>query len=422
MTVEVHPVDMHCRRSCLYCHEGPVRRASRNARPARVDHEAIRRAVLAEASPDGFSLHGGEPLLADLADLEALFAFGFEQYGHNGVQTDGAVITDAHMDLFRRYRVCVGFSIDGPGELNDARAAGTLAETRAASARSEAALRRCLAEGIGCSLIVTLHRVNAAPDRLPRLLGWLRELDTLGLRDARLHALELDGAARRIALDVPEAVAAFVAVHGLERELRGLRFEVFKDIEALLRGEDDRVTCVWGACDPWVTAAVRGIAADGGRTICPRVHKDGLQRLPALPGPLVRQIVLTETAQEENGCRGCRFFTVCKGQCPGTAIGGNWRNRSTDCALWRGLLEHVESELEARGVVPVSKRPDRELILARMARAWAAGIAASNRGCIEDRYRDGRPGSGPDHVDYTDHADHDDLGPALAGLAGGEKV
>ncbi len=421
MSVEVNPAGMACERACLYCYELPVRKRSRNARPSAVDHGAIQAAVLAEAPIDGFSLFGGEPLLAEEADLERLFAFGLERYGRNGVQTDGAGVTEEQLALFRRYAVHVGFSIDGPAELNDARVAGTLSETREATARSEAALRRCLAEGIGCSLIVTLHRTNAHPDRLPRLLAWLRDLAAAGLQHARLHALELDGGARSIALEVPQAIAAFLAAADLERELGGrLRFDVFADMRKLLLAEDDDVTCTWTACDPWTTPAVRGVAADGSRSLCQRVHKDGLPRPPAPPGPLVRQLVLASTPHAEGGCQGCRFLTACKGQCPGTAIGGDWRRRSADCELWMGLLQHVEMELVREGRVPVSLRPDRQLIEARMREAWAAGVNASNRGCVEDRYAGGAPGQ--QHADHADHVDHNDLGPALGALAGGERV
>lgn len=424
MSVEVNPVGMHCERACVYCYELPVRRATRNALPGRVDHEAVQAAVLAEApGADGFSLFGGEPLLAPLEDLERLFEFGLRRYGKNGVQTDGNVITDAHVELFKRYKVWVGFSIDGPGELNDARVAGTLARTREATARSEAALRRCLAEGIGCSLIVTVHRMNAWPDRLPRLLDWLRDLAAAGLRDARAHALEMDGGASLVALPVPEAVAAFEALDQLGREV-GISFDVFRDMEALLRAEDDSVTCTWTGCDPWTTPAVRGIDGDGARSLCQRVHKDGQKWVPAERGPLVRQLVLAETPQEEGGCAGCRFLTACKGQCPGTAIDGDWRKRSADCSLWFALLEMAEARISASGSVPVSLRPDRGTIETRMRSAWANGITASNKGCLEDRYRgqDSYHGQGTEHGDHDDHGDHSDLGLAIDRLAGGEKV
>jgi len=81
--------------------------------------ERMKAAVEREGGP--FTLFGGEPLLLPLADLEELFRWGMEEYGHSGIQTNGILISDEHMRLFKTYNVDVGVSIDGPGELNDLR-------------------------------------------------------------------------------------------------------------------------------------------------------------------------------------------------------------------------------------------------------------------------------------------------------------
>lgn len=416
MSVEVNPVGLHCGRSCLYCYELPTRQGERNRRPGPVDHARVQLRVLEAAGPDGFTLFGGEPLLASLEDLEKLWAFGLERYGKNGCQTDGHVIGEEHLALFKRYKVHVGFSIDGPGELNGARVAGTPEQTLEATNRSIAALRRCLAEGIGASLIVTLHRLNADGDRLPRLLTWLRDLAGAGLRSVRLHSLELDAGARHVALDLEQALAAFRACRAVAREA-GLQLDIFTDMEKKLRDPEASATCIWNDCDPWTTPAVHGIGPDGSRSLCQRVHKDGRQWAPMPGAPArIRQAVLWATPQERGGCAGCRFFLACGGQCPGTAIGGDWRRRSSDCALWFALLSDVEAELVARGEQPASLAPDLGERVARRL-AWYAAGAAGGHG---DAHGDAPHGDG--HGDHSDHGDHADLAPVVAQLAGGEVI
>jgi sulfatase maturation enzyme AslB (radical SAM superfamily) len=98
----------------------------------------------AERTP--FTIFGGEPLLIPEADLEDLWAWGFEKYGRNGIQTNGTLINDRHMQRFRKHRLSVGISIDGPDELNDVRWAGTLEKTRAATRRTKAAIRQLCQE------------------------------------------------------------------------------------------------------------------------------------------------------------------------------------------------------------------------------------------------------------------------------------
>ena len=347
MSVEVNVVGMRCGAkagglSCTYCYQGSVRNATANAAPTRVDHDAIQRAIL-EATPgaEGFSVFGGEALLASVEDLERLWAFGLERYGTNGVQTSGRPIREEHFALFKRYKVNVGFSIDGPEELNDARVAGSREATRLATCHAEASLRRCLAEGVSASLIVTLHALNASAQKLSKLLAWLRGLDAAGLRSARVHVLELDGPGKALALSSEDNVSAFLALREMEKTLAGLRFDVFADVEAKLRDPDAAATCVWSNCDPWTTTAVHGIEADGGRSLCQRVHKDGRSWLPAEGGPdNIRTRVLWRTPQERGGCSGCRFFLQCGGQCPGTAIDGDWRKRSRDCPTWFAV-QHI---------------------------------------------------------------------------------
>jgi len=399
VSVEVNIVGTRCKMACAYCYQLPVRVATNNRALRLLDHSAIRAAVVAaNPGPAGFSIFGGEPLLAAIEDLEKLWTFGLERYGKNGVQTSGSEIGEEHLALFKKYRVHVGFSIDGPGELNDARHAGTPDQTRAATAHSEAMLRRCLAEKVGASLIVTLHRLNAAPDRLPRLLAWFRDLDAVGLSSVRLHLLERDGpGGERLALTSEQNTAALFAARDLEPSLARLKFDVFADIEKKLLDPTTSATCVWNGCDPWTTPAVQGIEADGSRGLCQRVHKDGKQWRPADQHSNIRQVVLWNTAQEDGGCRGCRFFLQCGGHCPGTAIGGDWRNRSIDCPTWFALLERTELEMVARGEQPASLAADLE---ARIERSLVGAAAPSGHG---DAHGDSPHGD--DHGDHTDAGD-----------------
>jgi radical SAM protein with 4Fe4S-binding SPASM domain len=145
------------------------------------------------------------------------------------------------------------------------------------------------------------------------------------------------------------------------------------DMRRLLSGNDNRTSCVWSACDPYTTRAVQGIEGNGQRTNCGRTNKDGVDFVKSDEPGFERYIALYHTPQENFGCNGCRFFLVCKGYCPGTAVDGDWRNRTEHCALWKNLYETLETDLIAEEKCPVSRRPDRELLEAAMLRCWSAG-------------------------------------------------
>jgi sulfatase maturation enzyme AslB (radical SAM superfamily) len=369
MSTEVRPLGVKCNIQCQYCYQNPQRDAGNI--PATFD-VARMKATLARMG-SSFTIFGGEPLLVPEAVLEELWAFGLERFGTNGIQTNGTLINDRHIELFRKYSVNVGISIDGPEDLNDVRWAGTVALTRDATARTHRAIERLVQEGMTPSLIVTLHRNNATADKLGRMCDWFRYLDTLGIVGARLHDLEIEGAAvgAKYALSTDEQIAAFLEFAALEPTLRQLRFDIFTDIRKMLLGQDQQTTCVWNACDPYTTRAVQGVEGHGQRSNCGRTNKDGIDFVKADREGFERYLALYHTPQTAGGCGGCRFFLMCKGQCPGGAIGGDWRNRSSKCGLWMALFERFETELIAEGQMPVSTSPHRAALEQYVVSQWA---------------------------------------------------
>ena len=427
MTVELTPVGVSCNLGCTYCYEDTQRAAG--AIGGEYDVDAMLKAVEQHGQP--FILFGGEPLLTKIDDLETLWAYGLDHFGTNGVQTNGTLITDAHIDLFRRYKVHVGFSIDGPGELNDVRAAGTLQQTREATEKSQAALERLLAEAIPCSLIVTLHRGNAMPEKfLPRLITWLETLSVRGLRTVRVHFLETEAetvnAGARLALTPAQLQAALEALDQLDHRTP-LEFDLFRDVNRLLMGQDEKVSCVWRGCDPYTTAAVQGIRGDGTASNCPRTNKDGVDWQKADQPGYERTLVLAQTPHEDGGCQGCRFLLQCRGYCPGTAIDGDWRNRSTHCETLIWLFSRQEAALVAQGLVPLSQAPDRATLEGWMLEQLAAGrqpslavaaVAARVPAATTAVEAAASHTGHGDHTDAPDGYQHDDAGQTIHGDAG----
>jgi uncharacterized protein len=375
LSVEVRLRGVACNIACLYCYQ-EAERASQ--RPSRYALEPVFDALERHGGP--FTLFGGEPLAVPKDTLRRLWQWGLDRHGSNGVQTNGVLIDEEFVEMFGAYKVDVGISIDGPGELNDARWAGSPERTRAATAKTEAAIAALCARGTPPSLIVTLTRCNVGDGRLPRWLGWLRSLAAAGVASVRLHLLEVDSdAARaRLSLTDDETFDALLGALDLGRECR-ISFDIFSDIDALLRGQDDHSTCVWRACDPLTTPAVQGIEGDGSPSNCGRVNKDGVGFGKAAARGFERYLALYQTPQEHGGCQDCRFFLACKGYCPGTAIDGDWRNRTEHCNVLKRLFTVFEARLLAGGVEPVSTSPRRREAERVVVNAWRRGHNPSIR-------------------------------------------
>jgi uncharacterized protein len=333
-----------------------------------------------------FTLFGGEPLLVPEHDLAELWSWGLIRFGGNGIQTNGSLINERHITMFKRYRVSVGISIDGPGAMNDLRWAGSLEATRRTTERTEKAIRRLCEERIYPSLIITLHRRNATAGELPILLDWLRSLEQLGVRSVRLHILEVDSPSVRemYTLSDEENINAFLYFAKAESSFTTLRFDVFEDMRRLLLGKDASTTCIWNACDQYTTAAVRGVEGNGQSSNCGRTNKDGVDYVKGSAPGYERYVALYETPYADGGCKGCRFFLMCKGQCPGTALHNDWRNRSEHCRVWMALFKHFERELIARGDMPLSVSPMRQALELQLVSLWGSGKNSSLQQMMEN--------------------------------------
>lgn len=412
MTIEVHPLGFRCNIACRYCYQEPCRQGPEAGGDPQYDLDAMKRALLDEGAP--FTIFGGEPLLIPFEDLADLVRWGAEHFSGSGrapvaIQTNGTLLTDAHLKLFKRYGVAVGLSIDGPDELNDARWAGSLEATREATRRSLDALDRLLAAGLTASVICTLSRANASPERLPRLLAWLEDLRARGIRHVNLHALEVDSEDVRaeLALSEDELAEAWLAAARLDRA--DFAVQPIRDLRALLRRKDDYALCIWRGCDPWTTPAVRGIDGQGHRMNCGRTYKDGIVMLKADQPGFERYIALYQTPQAYGGCAGCRFFLICRANCPGTAERGDWRGKTEHCRAIVRVLEALEAELVASGEVPLSLAPDRIALERWIVEGWQRG-EARRLAAWSGPASTGQTG---DHLDIphldTPHDDHDDL-------------
>lgn len=371
MGVELRPLGVACNIGCVYCYQDPMRDAG-NYRQ-RYDLAKMKEALLRANEP--FTLFGGEPLLVPIADLEELFALGLEKFGRNSIQTNGTLVNDEHLRLFRTYKVGVGISIDGPDELNDLRWHRNLEQTRRSTARIEAVIERLCAAGTPPGLIVTLHRGNATAAHLPKMHAWMRRLDAMGVRSVRLHLLEIENETVRTrhSLSLRENVEALLSFEKLQPELRTIRFDLFQEMETLLLGSESEASCVWRNCDPYRTNAVVGIEGNGQSSNCGRTNKDGVDYTKADTAGYERSITLWQTPQAEGGCQGCRFFLMCRGQCPGTAIGGDWRNRSELCEVWKALFSRLEEKLILEGKSPFSLSPFRRAFERKLVDAWRQG-------------------------------------------------
>lgn len=406
MSIELTALGKKCNLGCTYCYQGEERIAANNSAPP-YDMELMKAGLLAEGvgrsdgrgGVTGWTLFGGEALLMPVNDIEALLEWSRSLSAPVGCQTAGNLITERHIELFKKYYVSVGFSIDGPDDLNDARQAMDPKATQATTAMSLKNLDRLLNDGISTSLIVTLTSVNVGTeDKLTRLSAWLLSLRDKGLQYINLHMLEPHGSST-LALTQDWQI---VVMQRLRTELTGFKHVApFEDMRKSLLQESG-ANCIWNFCDPYTTAAVHGVDGDGSRGNCGRTNKNGVNYEKSSSAGHERHLALYLTPQAYGGCAECRFFVPCGGgNCPGEGIDGDWRSRTVHCETIKTLLSDMETELFAEGKEPVSMSLRRPGMEAALIASWTGQGASPVTGIVEH-------GDKP-HGDKP-HGDHTDLG------------
>lgn len=362
MTLEMKAMGNVCNLACTYCYQEPLRQAGNLRASHKYDLDLMMKiADRSEEAEQGYVLFGGEPLLMPIQDVEYLFSESFRKYGRAAIQTNGSLITPDHIELFKKYNVGVGLSIDGPNELNHLRVpANPRQDVQTLTEKTMENMRLMSAAGVSAGLILTVHRLNGVGDNLNRLINFIRWAGDLGHRSGNLHMMEVDSPnAAEYCLTAEENEEAWMRLSQFFDENRDLHFDPFREMEEMAKGENRNASCIWQSCDPMYTKAVYGVEGNGQVSNCGMVNKEGIEWTKSSDNHFMRDLILYQTEPEYGGCKGCPYFLVCNGYCPGSSEEGDWRNKTTYCSTIKKMYAYYEAKAEENGHVPLSKRPDR---------------------------------------------------------------
>lgn len=361
LTIEIRPLGVTCNLACTYCYQEPMRQAGNIH--TKYDIDKIIEQV--EKTGQQFNLFGGEALLVPKKDLETFFKYGYEKFGGTGVQTNGTLIDNDHIEMFLKYNVNVGISIDGANELNGLRKVrGRDSKTLEATQTIVDNIGKLASAGVSMGIIITLHRENGSPERLPRLMNFIRWLGDIGVKGGNIHKLEVDKTMpdqEKHVLTQDENIWAFTELAKFfdKPENQDLNYNPFNDYEdAIVKSDFSSLTCYLNRCDPMNTQAVYGIEGDGALSNCGRTNKEGIDWYKADDTSYERYISLYHTPPELNGCQGCRFFMVCSGSCVGEGVDSDFRNKTTNCKTMKAMFGYYEDKAKKLGITPWTKKPN----------------------------------------------------------------
>ena len=165
MTIEYLPNGIACDLACKYCYQENMRSAGNISAP--LSFVRVKDVLLKQGA--AFSVFGGEVLLTPKAKLEEIFSFGLANFGSNFIQTNGLRIDADHIEMFKKYKVGIGVSIDGWPKLNAPRCDAD------STTKIINNIKLLVESNVMPSIIITIHRANAKRD-LADFIYWLKSL------------------------------------------------------------------------------------------------------------------------------------------------------------------------------------------------------------------------------------------------------
>jgi uncharacterized protein len=316
-----------CNMKCPYCYEQDIRGPITDALDATYDIKKMFQTLKQIKNPREICLHGGEPLCMPKKDVEEILKRIYKISERSAIQTNGLMIDDDYIKMFHKYKTSVGISFDGPGELSYGR-------TRHPEI-VEANIDKLKENKINVNLLIVINKCNGTGKNLGKLKEWLIQLDKKGINNGRINVCT----GSKYELTSRELTKAFLDLAPFMMA-NNFNWTPFSDIKNKVLGKS--AVCTFEKCDPYHTPSAEVILGDGTITNCMRLNKTEI----LIQHPIrkdIRQQILSEIPMEQYGCKDCKWFSLCTGGCPGSAINDDWRNKTRHCETWYMLFDYFSN-------------------------------------------------------------------------------
>ena len=333
-----------CQASCKYCF-GPHKGAAMDVETARETARFVR--AIADECGDGkvrVLFHGGEPLLAPMKVWRALLAslsFELKEYQTSFfVQSNLWALSDEFLDLFEKYGVRLGASLDGPRELCDVnRGAGYFDRTMRAMEAAES-------RGHSVSVISTLTKQTLP--HAEEILTWFRDRGGSIVLHPAIQALgEQENPLVISPAEYAEAICRLFPWYAENsRYIRVSTLDHF--CSGVVTGRAG--VCTFGECSSMFLAISHG----GDVTVCQRMAgKREFIMGNIFDRPTLAQLYESEPAkrirererQVRERCAGCRYLERCFGGCYYNALSGGDGVIDPLCEAHKKIYAFVEEKI-----------------------------------------------------------------------------
>lgn len=301
----------------------------------------------------GILLHGGEPLLAGKKYYRWLFELARRYFGNEieiewSLQTNGVLLDDEYVGLFRENGVSISVSLDGPKEIHnrfrlDKRGRGTFAETIDA-------LELLERNGYPPAILCTIF----PDDDGHKVYTYFRSLDikwmNFMLPDYSYDTFPYDDLSAHNKNCLAYMKGAFDA--WFEEDNPAVSVQYFKDLVRSSIGERTEMCTMQESCPNFITLETNGTVnhCDVMRLSGTSNYETGVsiqEPLDAIDEHPIHRKMGEPQGLLCSTCRACEFLSSCGGHCPGTRYSeeNGFDNVSIYCEFFKAFIPYVEGRV-----------------------------------------------------------------------------
>jgi len=337
-----------CNLNCAYCYRG----ANNTAQAMSVAMiEAVIRMMISSEKQCHVQLTGGEPtLVPHLIEHAAKILRNLRPAATLGIQTNGTLLNRSMAQMFKKYGIQVGVSLDGPMDIQQ--------QLRGSAASTLKGLKLLEAEGVTFRVTTVLSRQNIDHlNKLVLMLGAFPNACGLGL-----DLLIQKGLARESDLVFPPEPHQMES--GLNRMMDALRLVNQRRFGQLQIRELETVANAFaGKQHPYFCHAGTGeslaVCQDGSLFPCGQTAGDPRFFMGTIDTPdTFRSLPLKNFRLSHKDCIECPLYQRCPGDCHSRQYYNDEKTRRLACVMYQSLCKQFSGceSYSAKNKFPMSAR------------------------------------------------------------------
>jgi len=302
--------------------------------------------------------HGGEPLLWGIANYREIFAFMEKELAgidlKNSLQTNLSLMNEEYADLFLRYHVHVGFSLDGTKEINDSQRIGIDGEGTFDTIMEKVSLCKQKGLSVGCIVVGSKKHIG----HIPELYRFMCDNGLNFKFNPLFNAGEAENNNDNYGITPEEYARMAIELFDLwyqDREHHLTESNFVEIASNLMTGKVSGCMFSRNCQDNFFAISPTGDVMPCGRFCDIELQKYAYGNLHEEKLVDILSRIKTSEAYkraeyiENSSCKQCEFFDICHGGClhDGFLKSGDFRSKTFLCVAYKKIFAHIKERLQS---------------------------------------------------------------------------